>query len=299
MTTMTMTTKPQVNFDVPLSKQAVLIEFHVSNPVKMRQKDVAASVELCHDKRVAAGNAAVYKDLLRPKCTHQYSSVVSDIRDNVIKYYCQPWFGGCYLLLMTTHGDFMDDYNQKEALAKREFLKWCVTIYPREIEAARIRLGDLFDEKAFASPEELQRIGLKLTLDLHKVPDTNFAMQLGEGMAERARENERERMSSLIARPYEQLQETCRQFIERWSLKQSKKWDPAVIEKLKRLASVAPKMDLTGKLGDVCELLSAYLPDPSQWEEMRKDADLCSMVCDGVRDAADQVDLLSSELDKI
>ena len=250
----------QVNYATKPQDQILMVEPHFYNPVKSRAKDAQASVDLCEDKKAAQNQAAVYKNLLSTKSTKPFMSLVSDLRDNTIDYYCFPWIGGLKAIVMSCYSDFVEEFDRKRANIQRVFRNWVDNDYTREINHARFTLGDLFDEDAYATPEELKKVGFKITLDFHNLPSTDFTVKLAEGVAEEARRKEQERLAQLIERPFNELAATCRQFVERWNKGANTAWDDGVIEKLRRIIKTAPKLDMTGKLQGFTDMLELYVP---------------------------------------
>lgn len=296
---MTMTQEPKgVSYTHSLRDQGVLVNMQMKWP-RWSKKDRAASREICANKGVSDNRARVTKDLIDPKSMQSVTSICNDLRDNTFDFYTTEWMGGLKLLMMPTYKEFMDEYNQKRAKAYAAFSDWKLNRYLPEIERARTNgLGELFDRGIYPTMAELDK-RFEIKLSVMPIPDTDFRVKLGENMAEQARKDEQERMQKLVERPFTELLGSLKHFVERWDKKPNERFDRSAIDKVRRLVEVGPKLDMTGRLKGICDMIETSLPYMP--EEMRDSEAATKMVCDQMDYAVvaleDEIDLLSSTLD--
>lgn len=248
----------------PLQEKAMLVQLTIKQWTATKQdKGVTGEVERKHGAHDAGQFAKrlVSKDLLDP-----IAKIAGQARENHY-HYTLAWNDSGQRLLPS---DLFAEYTAIHRQLHTKFdaaVDTMVLEYPREVQAARNRLGTMYNPGDYPDPSDMKgRFALKL--DFSPVPDaSDFRVSVGKDDRERLAESVRsaisDRQAAAVSATYSRIRDVVSKMSERLG-------DPAAIFKDSlvhntiQLVSILDGLNITNDpvITDLCQDIKLHLTQP-------------------------------------
>lgn len=275
-----------------LSEKAVLIRLSTSSwSARKFDKSVSDEVSQTHKAQGRAGR--FYKDLIQDEQLQAINRLLTRARE-FHESRTLPWLdNGTRILPSTAYLDYigeMRDYREGLDMLVDEFV---TDHYPKAIDKARERLGDLFNPTDYPSAEEVRR-KFGLSTRVMPIPDTrDWRVSLREDEMQEVledhdrqlREATQQAVESLVGR----IRSTVEHVYERLS-DPDKRFHNSLIGHVEELVEVLPQLNINDdpNINKICEDLRLKIA-PADPTELRKDADARSVTADHAKSILDKV----------
>jgi hypothetical protein len=254
---------------VSLATKAMLIDLHLSRWSGYKV-DNKISNQLIKDASAQTGSAVVSKRIIPKEAFTDIVTACNALRAHIVQ--CSlPWSDNgqrimtrnIFELFMTKYGELERNFNS----AVKEFIE---VRYPRARDQASFRLGDLFNDKDYPSPEEL-REKFQVALDIDGITEPNdFRVALPEKELTQLKASMEEsinrRLGSAMQDVWLRIADLLEHYIEKIGDPEAIFRD-STVNNLVDLMGILPGLNVTGdpKLREIRQrimnTIGAYQPD--------------------------------------
>ncbi len=248
----------------PLQSKAMLAQLSISQWTASKQdKRATGEVEQAHGAHDAGkfNKKLVAKELLEP-----ISKIASKVRETHYHYTLSWSDAGPRILPSSLFGEYTAAFRNLKSQFEFAVDKM-IQAYPLEVQAARARLGTLYEPGDYPDPTDMKgRFALKL--EFTPVPDgDDFRVSVGEAdrqlLAESVRESVRSRQSAAVTATYSRVRDVVTRIEERLSIPDAIFKDSLITNAIE-LCQVLDGLNITDDptITDICQDIRDHLLMP-------------------------------------
>ena len=240
-------------------------------------RDAEQSAVVAQTNHAQSDTANVNKRLLPKTAMKDVNAALNAVRTHFYET-TLPWHDkGDRLLTRKMYMAFVERHEELRAKANAEIDKFIFEIYPRELDRAEFRMGDLFDSSDYPAPREL-RDKYAIRIEFDAVADANdFRVNMDQAHVDSIRanieKNVQQRVNDAMKDVWDRLASTLGHFHDRMVTTDAT-FKRSTVDNLQEIVDILPKLNLTDDpdLEAIRQDIQHHLSglDPA---ELRKDTD--------------------------
>jgi hypothetical protein len=211
-------------------------------------RDIERSKDVENSAQAERGSASVNKRLLPKSALKEVNAALNAVRTHFYDS-TLPWHDqGDRVLTRKMYMDFVEQHEALKAKAEEAIEKFVTDTYPRELDRAEFRMGDMFDPSDYPTPDALRR-KYAIKLDFDVVSDSSdFRVNMDQAHAERIRSdieaNVQKRINGAMQDVWDRLATTLTHFHDRMADTDAA-FKRNTVDNLQEIVDVLPKLNLT------------------------------------------------------
>jgi len=240
-------------------------------------RDADLSQSVAADNNADTGTANVNKRLMPKAAMKEVNAALNAVRTHFYES-TLPWHDkGDRLLTRKMFTTFVERHEELKAEADKAIDKFIYGTYPRELDRAEFRMGNLFDPTDYPDPDDL-RGKYRIQLEFDAVSDADdFRVEMDQSHVDTIRasieQSVQRRVNDAMTDVWDRLATTVKHFHDRMATEDAT-FKRSTVDNLQEIVDILPKLNLTDDpdLEAIRQDVQHHLTglDPA---ELRKDKD--------------------------